>query len=111
MRAFARRPVARAAGETLAAWATEDFLAEHALVGLTVERFLIAGAEISRPTAGRSAGAPPAYAPITAPAGNHRSSSVTTACPSARSVSSAVATSPAPRVSSRPVAPGLSASA
>jgi hypothetical protein len=39
MRAFARRPVARAAGETLAAWATEDFLAEHALVGLTLERF------------------------------------------------------------------------
>ena len=52
----------------------------------------------------------PAYAPITAAAGNHRSSTVTTALPSARNVSSAAATSPPPRVSSRPVAPGFSSS-
>jgi hypothetical protein len=51
------------------------------------------------------------YAPITAPAGNHRSSTVTTARPNARSVSSAVAMSPPPPVISRPAAPGYSPSA
>ena len=51
-----------------------------------------------------------AYAPITAPAAYHRSSTVTTARPSARNVSSAAATSPPPRVSSRPAEPGSDSS-